>query len=129
MNGEAGAALLPPVGLARRVSAPALTSDARAKYQRLIEARFGLRLSGQQALLLDELVWQLLERFGDTADRLYEALAAGRQDGLLETLATGLTIQETHFFRVTPQIEALRRRVLPALLRRRRRRGARPAGA
>ena len=30
-----------------------------------------------------------------------------------------MTIQETHFFRVTPQIEALRRHVLPALLRRR----------
>jgi chemotaxis protein methyltransferase CheR len=109
-----------PGGPARqRAPIPALDAGVRAKYLHLIEARFGLRLSVQQALLLEEVVGRLLEPFGGTADRMYEALAAGRQDDLWEALADGLTIRETHFFRVTPQIEAIRRHVLPALLRRR----------
>jgi chemotaxis protein methyltransferase CheR len=35
-----------------------------------------------------------------------------------QRLLDGVTVQETHFFRNEPQIEALRRRVLPELLRR-----------
>lgn len=35
-----------------------------------------------------------------------------------QRLLDGVTVQETHFFRNAPQIEALRRRVLPELLRR-----------
>ena len=35
-----------------------------------------------------------------------------------QRLLDGVTVQETHFFRNTPQMEALRRRVLPELLRR-----------
>ena len=46
--------------------------------------------------------------YTDPAD-LYTALAAGLQPQMLEVLATSMTVGETHFFRVTPQIEALRR--------------------
>lgn len=35
-----------------------------------------------------------------------------------QRLLDGVTVQETHFFRNAPQVEALRRRVLPELLRR-----------
>ena len=42
----------------------------------------------------------------------------GRHD-LVEALASALTIGETHFFRIRPQIEALRTVVLPDLIRRR----------
>ena len=41
-----------------------------------------------------------------------------------QQLFDAVTIQETHFFRNLPQIEALRRDVLPDLLRRNRIRGA-----
>jgi len=63
------------------------------------------------------------------ADRL-RATGAGSVPAYLETLEgdggelerqrllDGVTVQETHFFRNTPQMEALRRRVLPELLRR-----------
>ena len=63
------------------------------------------------------------------ADRL-RVTGAGSVPAYLETLdgdggelerqrlLDGVTVQETHFFRNTPQMEALRRRVLPELLRR-----------
>ena len=49
---------------------------------------------------------------------LYAAMAAGLEPRLLEVLATSLTVGETHFFRVTPQIEALRQLILPDLIAR-----------
>lgn len=106
-------------GVGRRPS-PSLIPDLRTKYLRLIEEWCGLRLSDQQVGRLDELVAQLLGRSGaGTPDRLYEALASSQRHDLLDALAAGLTVPETHFFRVGPQMEALRRHVLPELLRRR----------
>src|SRR5207244_10010369 len=45
--------------------------------------------------------------------------AEGRQRPALEELAATLTVGETHFFRVGPQISALRQVVLPQLIARR----------
>ena len=46
-------------------------------------------------------------------------LATADPDGAeAQRLLDGVTVQETHFFRNTPQMEVLRRRVLPELLRR-----------
>ena len=47
-----------------------------------------------------------------------EALDGDRGELERQRLLDGVTVQETHFFRNTPQMEALRRRVLPELLRR-----------
>ena len=91
------------------------TRDVLVRLLSLLEQRVGLRLQGSapQALgafdaLADELQIsdaEMLERLiGDSA--------------LLEKLATQLTIPETHFFRIGPQIDALRELVLPDLERR-----------
>jgi len=101
------------------MTGPELTASMRAAYVHLLEQQFGLRpgRDASQAQHLDETVMQLLATspHTDPAD-LYTALAAGLLPQMLEVLATSMTIGETHFFRVTPQIEALRRVVLPDLI-------------
>ena len=73
-----------PGGPARqRAPTPALDAGVRAKYLHLIEARFGLRLSVQQALLLEEGSADSSSRSAAPPTGVYEALAAGRQDDLL----------------------------------------------
>jgi chemotaxis protein methyltransferase CheR len=98
-----------------------LSASMRAAYLHLLEQQFGLRQGREasHANHMDEVVMQLLatSAFTDPAD-LYTALTAGLQPQMLEVLATSMTVGETHFFRVTPQIDALRRVVLPDLLRR-----------
>ena len=81
----------------------------------LLEQRVGLRLSSSPA--------QTLTAFHALADELQLSLAAllerlGNDVALLETLATQLTVPETHFFRIGPQIDALSQTVLPDLERR-----------
>jgi chemotaxis protein methyltransferase CheR len=95
-----------------------LSAPLRAAYLRLLAQQFGLR-PGRQADQLDGVVMQLLatSSYTEPAD-LYTAFAAGSLPQLLEMLALSLTVGETHFFRVTPQIEALRRVVLPELIAR-----------
>jgi chemotaxis protein methyltransferase CheR len=97
-----------------------LDSELKRAYLRLIEERFGLRLTDHQARHLDDIVVELLAKTEYSGPlELYGALTAGWRCDLLEILAARLTIGETHFFRVGPQIEALRRVVLPDLLGRR----------
>lgn len=101
------------------MSATEIGATLRAAYVRLLEQQFGLRLTTRQAAELDGVVTKLVAStsLADPA-QLYAALAAGLFPRLLEGLATSMTVGETHFFRVTPQIEALRRTVLPDLIRR-----------
>jgi chemotaxis protein methyltransferase CheR len=98
---------------------PSLDADLHAAYLRLVEERSGLSLSARQAAQLVGAIAALLPRtgYGGPAD-LYAALATGDRGDLLEALAGGLTVGETHFFRVAPQIEALRRIVLPDVIAR-----------
>jgi len=99
------------------MSSPELGASLRAAYVRLIEQRFGLRLTGSPARHFDRIVLQLVASspYADPA-ALNDAFAAGLAPRLLEVLATRLTIGETYFFRVTPQMEALRTAVLPDLI-------------
>lgn len=96
-----------------------LSASLRVAYTHLLEQQFGLRTGRQatDARHVDEVVMQLLatSTYTDPAD-LYAALAAGLEPHLLEVLATSMTIGETHFFRVTPQIDVLRRVVFPDLI-------------
>jgi chemotaxis protein methyltransferase CheR len=97
----------------------ALEAPLRAAYTHLLERQFGLRITTHQAALFDEALARVLATspYIDPAD-LYAVLAAGSKPRLLEALAASMTIGETHFFRVTPQIEALRRLILPDLIAR-----------
>ncbi len=99
---------------------PALDPALKNSFLCLIERRFGLHLSEQQGQGLDEAVQRLLagSAYADPV-ALYGAFAAGRSLDLFEKLAAALTIGETHFFRVGPQMEALRRVVLPDVIARR----------
>ena len=91
------------------------TRDILKPLLSLLEQRVGLRLqsSATQALgAFDAMADQLKV----DADQLLERLSS--DPALLEALATQLTIAETHFFRIGPQIHALKETVLPDLGRR-----------
>jgi chemotaxis protein methyltransferase CheR len=95
----------------------ASAAAVRDGFLELVESGYGLRLSAPQVATLDERVRQLLaETDCATPEQLLEAFRSGRHGNVLERLAAGLTIGETHFFRVAPQIEALRRHVLPEVI-------------
>ena len=99
---------------------PSLEADLREAYIRLIEERFALRLTDHQARGLDEAVMQALANSDYRSPReLYGAFVGGECRNLLVALVASVTIGETHFFRVRPQIEALRQVVLPELFGRR----------
>jgi chemotaxis protein methyltransferase CheR len=103
-----------------RQAAPMLDPDLEVRYLVLIERRLGLRLSAQQALALPAAVAASLRKSGlATAADLYAMLAASDDSTLMDMLGADLTIGETHFFRIAPQIEALRAIVLPEIMARR----------
>ncbi len=88
-------------------------ADPTPALLQLLERRTGLRLAGQAAQVLEE--FRELERdLRLSSAELLERLAD--DPALLERLATRFTVPETYFFRVTPQMEALRRVVLPSLM-------------
>src|SRR4051794_17207196 len=97
-----------------------LDSELTAAYLELVERRFGLRLPGSQVGRLAASLERIRERTPEATFReLLEMLTSGGRPDLLSALATELTIGETHFFRIEPQIEALRQVVLPQLITRR----------
>ena len=105
----------------RQRSAAPLPPALRLAYQRLVEERTGIRLSIQQVRELDETVAAVLAqaRGEFSPAELYRLLEQESRSDLFAALAERLTIGETHFFRVAPQIAALREVVLPDLLARR----------
>jgi chemotaxis protein methyltransferase CheR len=93
-----------------------LTEELKTGYLKAIEDQAGLRLSPQQARRLPQAIDIALRESGETnPERLLEQLRAGHSQGLMDSLAAGLTIGETHFLRVKPQIEALQNLVIPSL--------------
>jgi len=95
-----------------------LAPPLRAAYRDLVEARVGIRLNGQQIAGLDDTVAAALGslRVPTTPAALLAAFAAGGQAELFRAFVARLTIGETHFFRIAPQIAALRDVVFPQLL-------------
>ncbi len=102
------------------VRGAALDPALEASYLHLIEARYGLRPSPHAARGLPDALQEALAQTDcvDAGD-LYTLLASGRRPEVLDHLAGSLTVGETHFYRVGPQVEALRQAVLPELIRRR----------
>jgi chemotaxis protein methyltransferase CheR len=99
-----------------RAHAP-LTPALRAAFVRLIEERVGIRLSDQQLRSFDGVLAAVLAAGEDlNPDDLYIVFRRGGRGELFAALAERLVIGETHFFRVAPQIAALRDVVLPGLI-------------
>ena len=97
---------------------PLLSPSARSSFLRMIEERVGLRLSVDQAASLDSIIIHMLaEHQYASPSELLQAMAGDARSVLLEGLAARLTVGETHFFRVAPQMEALRHVILPDLLK------------
>lgn len=94
----------------------ALDAGLRTRFVELIRERFGLNLAGQQLAALDRAVEEVaVGSRCETPAALYRASTSGQPD-LLLALATRLTVGETHFYRIGPQIDALRQTVLPELV-------------
>ena len=69
---------------------------------------------------MPEAVAQVLRKSGHaTAGALYASLAASDDNELIDLLGAELIIGETHFFRIAPQMQALRAVVLPDIAARR----------
>ncbi len=98
--------------------APLADSDFRALRDYLL-ATAGLVFDQSRRASLTAVVAERLAATGSPGVASYLALI-GSPAGAAERqrLLDGVTVQETHFFRNAPQMEALRRRVLPDLLRR-----------
>jgi chemotaxis protein methyltransferase CheR len=99
------------------MSSAELGPSVRAAYVRLVEQRFGLRLTDTSIGQLDGIIPHLVATSPySTPSQLFDALAAGLLPRLLEVLCTRLISAETSFFRIAPQIDALRQLVLPDLI-------------
>ncbi len=98
-----------------------LRPELRSDFRELIEARTGIRLNDGQVRGFDDLIAGLVARAGGnlTPDQLYAAFSAGERADLFRDFAARMTIGETHFFRVAPQIAALREVVFADLFQRR----------
>jgi chemotaxis protein methyltransferase CheR len=96
----------------------ALSTPLRAAFRDLVEVRVGIRLNGLQVAGLDDTVAAVLGslRVKMTPAALLATFSAGGQAELFRAFVARLTIGETHFFRIAPQIAALREVVLPQLL-------------
>jgi chemotaxis protein methyltransferase CheR len=103
-----------------RSAVTVLDPDLHSRYLGLIEQQLGLRLTPQQAQALPLAVSHVLSKSGHaTPGELYATLATTEDRTLMDLLGADLVIGETHFFRIAPQIEALRAAVLPAIMARR----------
>ena len=97
--------------------AAALATERAATVRRLVEATYGFRPSAHTARTFSAaLQASLLETGTATAEELHELLLTPAGQAALDALAGRLTVGETHFFRVAPQIRMLRAVVLPALI-------------
>jgi chemotaxis protein methyltransferase CheR len=98
-----------------------LSPEVKAALVAFIVEHFGLRLSEAQAIDVTAALLPLFAASESTSPRAMLAeIAAGRRSDLLAPLVSRATNGETHFFRVSPQIEALRNVVLPDIVTRRR---------
>jgi chemotaxis protein methyltransferase CheR len=102
-----------PVELDSRVS------SLRAACGQRIEQHFGFRPTVTQLRQLEQAASRELGPTTPEPISIYNTLLAATGTELLDRLVGELTIGETHFFRVGPQIQALQQIVLPELIARR----------
>jgi len=97
----------------------AMTDDEFEILRRILEKAAGLVHDTTRRDSLNFSVMSRVEATGSSSVAAYLGLLAGpKGDAERQRLIDAVTIQETHFFRNPPQIRALRRHVLPELIRR-----------
>jgi chemotaxis protein methyltransferase CheR len=92
-------------------------TDRAAAVKGLVEETYGFRPSAHTARSFTAALRSaLLETGTATVQELHDLLVTPDGLGALDTLAGRLTVGETHFFRVAPQIRMLREVIIPALI-------------
>ncbi len=114
--------------------APALSETDYFRFRSLIMSRTGLDFPPARRHELSAGLHHALRQITPglasadsrdaTLDSLYRALLEGRA-GVWDAVVDALTVCETHFFRNTPQFEALRHHILPGLVQEQRKQGGR----
>jgi chemotaxis protein methyltransferase CheR len=84
----------------------------------LIETNTGLRFNSAQTTDLSLRLEKLAASQQTSAGDLVDAFQKGQKPELLAQLQTKFTVSETHFYRITPQIEVLKNKILPELIKR-----------
>lgn len=103
------------------IKTPAMHPSELALFEELIHAKSGMVLKTRHEDLSSQLSLLMKETECHSAMELHQLLANDwKGHRHLTNLINHLTIGETHFFRNTPQFEALERHILPDLIERNR---------
>jgi chemotaxis protein methyltransferase CheR len=95
----------------------ALPAEPGAAIRRLIDERYGFRPAPHAARTFTAALQTALAETGAASlEQLHDLLLTPAGAPALDTLAGSLTIGETHFFRVAPQVRMLREVVIPELV-------------
>jgi chemotaxis protein methyltransferase CheR len=97
-----------------------LSPDDQGRFRELVRQRAGIEIPDARLGDLEKGVQAALVQSGAaSADMLYDWLAEKGPRGLaaFEAMIPAVTINETHFFRNRPQMQALEHEILPELIR------------
>lgn len=97
-----------------------LSPQDQGRFRELVRQRAGIEIPDARLVDLEKGVRAALEQSGASSpDMLYDLLAEKGPRGIaaFEAMIPAVTINETHFFRNRPQMEALRNEILPELIR------------
>ena len=100
--------------------AGALSPEDQGRFRELVRQRAGIEIPDARLGDLEKGVQAALEQSGATSpEMLYDLLAEKGPRGIaaFEALIPAVTINETHFFRNRPQMQALEKEILPDLIR------------
>lgn len=101
-------------------AAPPRRAPSVERILQRVQETFGFRLDDDLRRRMDEAAARVAARAGfASTEAFFSALAVELQPDLLHALAAQIAVGETCFFRVRPQMEALRRVVLPEVIGRR----------
>jgi chemotaxis protein methyltransferase CheR len=98
----------------------ALSPQDQGRFRELVRQRAGIEIPDARLIDLEKGVQAALAQSGATSpDMLYDLLAEKGPRGIaaFEAMIPAVTINETHFFRNRPQMEALEKEILPELIK------------
>jgi chemotaxis protein methyltransferase CheR len=97
-----------------------LSPQDQGRFRELVRQRAGIEIPDARLADLEKGVRAALEQSGASSpDMLYDLLAEKGPRGIaaFEAMIPAVTINETHFFRNRPQMQALENEILPELIR------------